>query len=233
MFPYNIFFQTYQRTCKNICNNTVHTIRYIHSLAYSHTPEDKPWAKYDDKGNPTGNACQEDWVVVLSAWPGLSWEEASKKYHVKADKSWRFHAARRMYEALEKSPNPFNRPSSVSHTTSQALTVYYECAFLSESEIVKYTANSSRVLHLGQPRRLLLEDGVTTLQGYCLSLKGFTELDALAVRKVRFESRVAVEHNEGLLLPGRQIRREQGTDTFKFAPAKQLDREDGEMHASQ
>ena len=138
-----------------------------------------------------------------------------------------------MYEALGDSPNPFNPPSSVSHSTSQALTVYYECAFLSESEIVKYTGVSSRVLHLGQPRKLLLEDGVTTLQGYYLSLKGFTELDALAVRKVRFESRVAVEHHEGLLLPGRQIRREQGTDTFKFASAKQLEKMEKCIHPSE
>ena len=184
------------------------------------------WAQFDNKGQAMGNGCKADMAVIILAWPQLSWEEAGANYHSKTDKTFKadVNAAKKMYLALsEKQSTPFSPSSSVIHTSSQSMVAYYEAAFLTEAEVVRLTGLACKSMKgLGPKVTLVLEDGQSCLQGWYFSLRGLSPIEAASVRKVRFESKVSVQHDECLLDPSRQIRKEQGKALYDFAAAKQL-----------
>ena len=182
------------------------------------------WGQHDSKGGPVGNGCYVDMQVIIKGFPEVTWEEAGRMYHDKANKTFKqeVNKAKKMYQALVL-PTPFNPSSAVDCVKSQSMTTYYEVAFLTESEVSRLSGVGVKELKgLGPKITLALEDCVNTLQGWYFSLRGLSPIEALSVRKVRIESKVCVSHTEALLHPQCQIRKEQGGELFKAAAASQM-----------
>ena len=150
------------------------------------------WGQHDSKGGPVGNGCYVDMQVIIKGFPEVTWEEAGRMYHDKANKTFKqeVNKAKKMYQALVL-PTPFNPSSAVDCVKSQSMTTYYEVAFLTESEVSR------------------------------LSGVGVKELKGLGP-KITIESKVCVSHTEALLHPQCQIRKEQGGELFKAAAASQM-----------
>ena len=152
----------------------------------------------------------------------MTWKDICALYHQKDEQGavfkHGFNAARAMKKAiLEGKPiSEVSPPTSVRTTRKQLHSMYFEVGFVSESEYQKITGGLSSKQMGHKPQTLTLEDGVTTLSGFMISLWGMSSEFVHAIRKIQVAREVSVEMNEELLRPERQIRKGQGEDTFRY-----------------
>ena len=162
---------------------------------------------------------------MVSGYPDMSFDQVAEQFHDKANKEFKsgYQRAGAVWDVLqERHHKPIFSPEShVFLGNQQAIVTFYDVAFLSEAEVVRLTGLSAKALSLGKPKQLLLEDGVTTLNGYFCSIRGLPAHEVAALRKVRFEHRAYVRHDETLMSPAQQIRKEQGNLLYELAARKQ------------
>jgi len=177
------------------------------------------WGQYDDRKQPTEDLCYLDKSTLVEAWPGLSKEEAAKRYHSKesAESDGKlpfkpvFQAARALKEKMLKGESipAFLKPESVRALKSQSLIVYTEFAFVSESELTALVDASSKALKMPKPIQMTIEDG-SKLNGWALSLRGLSPEQHAGLRKFRIEQSASTQYSEHLLQESMQIRKDQG-----------------------
>lgn len=181
----------------------------------------------------SGDACKICKSVLVAGFPDVKWADAGRDFHDKSKKEFKqqFLAAKAVWLKVQEELGPaaFSPMSSVTVGNLQAVTTYYEAAFLTETDVVRLTGLASKALKLGNATTITLEDGVSTLNGFLVSLRGFNPSEAFGVRKIRFESKTEIKHAEHLLDASRQIRQGQGDALFRVAAAGQVDLLDSKM----
>ena len=161
--------------------------------------------------------------TAAEGFPKHSFSQLCSEYHDKSKTVLRaaFAAAR---EAKQKQNDgeevTFEPPSNVTHSMSRVVKVSVQAAFLTESEVVKAFGVSSRTLRLGKPVPLQVEDA-SLAQGFLISMKGMPENVARAFRIVTTEFVSTNVLSETLMQAQRQIRKEQGTETWEVACSQQ------------
>ena len=182
------------------------------------------WFDYDSKGNPLGAVCKLDGNTVMFGYPDSTIDAVAATYHSRDKESAMFkagyHAARLiMGKIIERNALPSLLPlSSVSASRAFEVTSYYELAFLTEGDLLKWTGCSSKSLRLGKPSTLQLEDGSGgTISGWHLSMAGMPLDLLMSCRKVRISSNLTVIQSDELMRPDLQCRPEQAADTLKLA----------------
>ena len=180
-----------------------------------------------------GDACRLDLAVQVDAWPNMSWQEYCKTYHDKANKTFRgaVAGARLVKQAkMQGKPVPDILPASfVKNIQQQSYVMYWEAGFCSATEMEKLCGCSAQMLRIGKPTTLVLEDGVTTLRGWLVSLKGLSETELAGMRRLRAERRVGVEWCEHLMEPKQQLRTGQQADVFKWVSEKRTEHAAGNI----
>ena len=186
------------------------------------------WDQYDAKGAPVGSGCRLDMQVLKLGYPHQTIEELVQIYHSKSEEGKQFRASfeaasRVMNARLQAGSLPMILPeSSVGYERSFVSEMFYEVAFITESDIAKiWPGMTSKLLRLPKAQQVLLEDGTGNLNGWHMQLWGIDPHVAQCLRRVRVSTKLAVTHGDLLMSPSTQVRPDQGPDVLALALSKQ------------
>ncbi|CAE7250171.1 unnamed protein product [Symbiodinium sp. KB8] len=188
------------------------------------TPEEvtknkEVWGQYTETGEPLGSACRVDKETVEEGWPGLPFEDASKLWHSKEQKSLAFRTeystARRIKKDTGILQKRFNPSSTVQTGKIRFRMVFHDIGFLTDAEFASVVGASSSSLKLKTHRgREQIEDRGESVQGVYVSLRDLPDGLLGWIRKVRSGFLVQVQAQDKRLTPAHQIRQGQGQVLF-------------------
>ena len=179
------------------------------------------WGEYDGKRAPVGRGCLKHVYTCMFGYPDMTMEEASQKYHERSEAGKEFkkdldNSAVLMERLIPRLP-PLMPASEVAFGRLFSVESYYECAFVTEAELVQLFGLSSRALKMPKPSNLQLEDGSGSLAGWHIGLHGIPPEIACALRKVRVSSALNLHHADFLMTKDVQIRANQAATTLQVA----------------
>lgn len=179
------------------------------------------WAEYDSRRAAVGKACLKHMYTCMFGYPNLTLEDASLKYHEKSEAGKEFkkdfdNSAILMERLMPRLP-PLMPASEVAFGRLYSVESYFECAFVTEAELVQLFGLSSRALKMPKPTSLQLEDGSGTLSGWHIGLHGIPPEIACGLRKVRVSSALNLHHSDFLMTKDVQIRANQAATTLQVA----------------
>ncbi|CAE7899915.1 unnamed protein product [Symbiodinium necroappetens] len=188
------------------------------------TPEEvtkskEVWGQYTETGERLGSACRVDKETVEEGWPGLPFQDASKLWHSKEQKSLAFRTeyatARRIKKDTGILQKRFNPSSTVQTGKIRFRMVFHDIGFLTDAEFASVVGASSSSLKLKTHRgREQIEDREESVQGVYVSLRDLPDGLLGWIRKVRSGFLVQVQAQDKRLTPAHQIRQGQGQVLF-------------------
>lgn len=178
----------------------------------------------DKDGNPKQQGCIACYKAITEGC-SKEWDDGIRIYHDKshpensqvrrdADESTLCQERREAGKEVN-----FKPPSQVCTTTSTGRTHYYECAFIGEAELVKFTGLGHKALKLEMVRRQN-EDGSGTSEGIYISFADLGPLplnEVLALRRTRVWIDETQNHTQEILAPANQMCKNQGKNVFGLA----------------
>lgn len=178
----------------------------------------------DKDGRPKQQACITCFKAITEGC-SKEWDEGIQIYH---DKGHPEHGslqrdANEAVAVIERreggKPVNFKPPSTVATCTTTGRTHYYECAFIGEAELVKFTGLGHKALKLEMVTRQN-EDGSGTSEGIYISFADLGDLplnEVLALRRTRVWIDETQNHTQEILSPANQLCKNQGKNVFNFA----------------
>jgi hypothetical protein len=205
-------------------------------FAYSFFVKDAAdWGDCDSDGNPVGDGCGRCVKVATEGYCS-DWATISARLQDPRENIFRQEFSSAVDNLVKIKENgeivEFSPPSTVSAGARTGTMNYYDAAFFTEADVLRYCNLPSREFKLKMVSRNF-EDGNGSIMGAYMSLRDLGDMsfgDILALRKTRVFSITEACHAEAILDPSDQIRQGQGQDTFAYVVNNATaSRDDGTM----
>jgi len=157
----------------------------------------------------------------------MSIDEVARQYHEKTEEGKAFRAeldasTGHMVRLMAQPSFPHLLPTSdVGFHVSNYTESFYEAAFATEADLVKFLGLGAKALRL-KPSQIRLEDGTGRISGHYLSLVGMDQNMKDSLRRVRIGTKIAVVQNDQVMSGHTQIRQGQSADVMAMCMEKNL-----------